>query len=113
MSRSIAKPISTHPIIFPGSNVRWKQVSTKNPPTPPSYPILTLPKCVLNVKCNLLRRETGRSVGTIFGDQLQGDEMMCLENVRSLLAYKRIDTSRPAWPDLNHGYRALTHWTCL
>ena len=65
------------------------------------------------LNANLLRRETGRSVGTIFGDQLQGNEKMCLENVRSLLAYKRIDTSRPARPDLNHGYRVLTHWTCL
>ena len=47
------------------------------------------------LNANLLRRETGRSVGTIFGDQLQGDEKMCLENVRSLLAHKRIDTPRP------------------
>ena len=65
------------------------------------------------LNANLLRRETGRSVGTIFGDQLQGNEKMCLENVRSLLAHKRIDTARPAWPDLNHGYRVLTHLTCL
>ena len=110
MSRSVVNPISTHPIIFPGSNVRWKQVSTKNPPTPPSYPILTLPKCVSNVKCKSTSPRNWKISRYYFRWSITGEWKDVSRKCKIIIG---IQTYCPARPDLNHTYRVLTHWTCL